>query len=90
MRHCDTWQLPRNVFGIEKAVLIVTDRDKMKAIRDNGHKVARMLPESVGRMMVAYIAWLIPAETALRRLAKLPAPREEDMEYIWRDGPSRV
>ncbi|KAK7230149.1 hypothetical protein V2G26_002319 [Clonostachys chloroleuca] len=41
MRHCDSWQLIRNVFVMDGQVMIVTDRDKMKAIRDNGRKVAR-------------------------------------------------
>jgi len=82
MRHCDSWQLLRNVFVVGGAVLIVTDRDKMKAIRDNGHKVARLLPDRVGRMMVAYITWLLPAEQALRRVAGFPDPQEAYIEFL--------
>lgn len=47
--------------------MLVTDRDKMKAMRDIGRKVARFLPERVGRMLLAYILWLLPAERLLRR-----------------------
>lgn len=47
--------------------MLVTDRDKMKAIRDNGRKVARFLPDLIGRMIVVYILWLIPVERVLRR-----------------------
>ncbi|KNB06401.1 hypothetical protein FOXG_07122 [Fusarium oxysporum f. sp. lycopersici 4287] len=90
LRHCDSWQLIRNVFVLDGQVMIVTDRDKMKAIRDNGRKVARFLPDPVGRMIVAYISWLIPAERVLRRECQLAEPRGDQLEYMWRDGGSRV
>lgn len=90
LRHCDSWQLIRNIFVMDGQVMIVTDRDKMKAIRDNGRKVARFVPDGIGRMIVAYISWLIPAERVLRRECKLAEPRGEQLEYMWRDGSSRV
>lgn len=90
LRHCDSWQLIRNLFVVDGQVMIVTDRDKMKAIRDNSRKVARFVPEEIGQMMVAYIAWLIPAERALRRRCKLAEPRGEQLEFMWRDGSSPV
>ena len=89
LRHCDTWQLLRNIFVYDGQVIIVTDRDKMKAIRDNGRKVARFLPDRLGRMMIAYVAWLLPAECMLRSEGKLAQPRAEDMEYLWKNGDSR-
>ncbi|KAK5994713.1 ATP-dependent DNA helicase tlh2-like protein [Cladobotryum mycophilum] len=89
LRHCDTWQVMRNIFLHEGQVMIVTDRDKMKAIRENGRKVARFLPDRIGRMMVAYIAWLLPAERALRRKCKLPEPQENCLEFLWRNGNSK-
>ncbi|KAK2684833.1 hypothetical protein QWA68_016741 [Fusarium oxysporum] len=90
LRHCDSWQLIRNIFVLDGQVMIVTDRDKMKAIRDNGRKVARFLPDPIGRMIVAYIIWLIPAERVLRRECQLTEPRGDQLEYMWRDGGSRV
>lgn len=90
LRHCDSWQLIRNLFVLDGQVMIVTDRDKMKALRDNGRKVARFLPDHIGRMMVAYIAWLLPFERMLRRHCKLPEPHGEQLEHLWRDGDSRV
>ncbi|KAK2684950.1 hypothetical protein QWA68_016472 [Fusarium oxysporum] len=74
----------------DSMVMLVTDRDKMKAIRDNGRKVARFLPDPIGRMIVAYISWLIPAERVLRRECQLTEPRDDQLEYMWRDGGSRV
>ncbi|PHH49740.1 hypothetical protein CFIMG_007654RA00001 [Ceratocystis fimbriata CBS 114723] len=59
LRHCDSWQLMRNIFVYDGMVMVVTDRDKMKAIHDNGKKVARFAPENIGQMLVAYITWLI-------------------------------
>ena len=88
LRHCDTLQVMRNIFIYDGQVMIITDRDKMKAIRDNGRKVARFVPERIGRMMVAYIAWLLPAERVLRQRCKLPLPQEKCHEYLWRDGSS--
>ncbi|VTO81898.1 unnamed protein product, partial [Fusarium graminearum] len=90
LRHCDSWQLIRNIFIMDGQVMIVTDRDKMKAIRDNGRKVARFVPDRIGRMIVAYIAWLLPTERLLRHECQLAEPREEQLEYMWRDGCSPV
>ena len=67
---------------IDRQVMIVTDRDKMKAIRDNGRKVARFVLDRIGRMIVACISWLIPAERVLQRECKLAEPRGEQLEYI--------
>ena len=55
LRHCDTQQLVRNVFVVAGDVMLVTDRDKAKAIRGLGRKVARFLLARVGRLLVAYI-----------------------------------
>jgi superfamily II DNA helicase RecQ len=90
LRHCDSWQLLRNIFMLDGQVMIVTDRDKMKAIRDNGRKVARFMPDRIGRMIVAYITWLLPTERVLRRECQLAEPRGEQLEYMWRDGCSSV
>ncbi|KAK7947162.1 uncharacterized protein PG986_011483 [Apiospora aurea] len=53
LRHGDTQQLLRNVFVLDGEVMLVTDRDKNKAIRGIGRKVARFLPARLGKMMVA-------------------------------------
>ncbi len=90
MRHCDSQQLTRNVFVLDGQVTFVTDRDKMKAIRDHGQKVARFLPDSAGRLVVAYIAWLLPAEQMLLRRCSLPEPDAGEMEFMWRHRASRA
>ncbi|KAK9445144.1 DNA helicase, ATP-dependent, RecQ type [Metarhizium brunneum] len=61
----------------------------MKAIRGTGRVVARFLPDHIGRMMVAYIAWLLPAERIVRRKCKLPEPREDCLELLQRNGNSK-
>jgi hypothetical protein len=73
MRYCDGEQLIRNVFVFDGQVLLITDRDKSKAIRDIGIKVARFLPGHVGRVMVAYVVWLAPLEELLLRQDSLAA-----------------
>lgn len=71
MRHCDGLQVMRNAFIYDGSVMIMMDRDKMKSIRDMGHKVARFLPDDMGRIMVVTIAWLLPAEEFLERELEL-------------------
>lgn len=88
IRHCDTAQLMRNIFVYDGQVMIVTDRDKMKAIRDNGRKVARFLTVRISRMIIALIAWLQPAELMLRRQCGLPEPEGKYYEFLWRAGSS--
>ena len=90
MRHCDSLQVMRNVFIYEGGVMIVTDRDKAKSIRDMGRKVARFLPKSIGQAVVAYIAWLLPAEWCLRELLKLPGPSMDKAEFMWQHGRGAV
>ncbi|KPM33889.1 hypothetical protein AK830_g12683 [Neonectria ditissima] len=71
-------------------VMIVTDCDKMKVIRDNGRKVAWFLPDRIGRMVVAYIVWLMLAERMLRCECQLAEPRGDQLEFLWRNGNSRA
>jgi alkyl hydroperoxide reductase subunit AhpC len=54
-RYCDSWQLIRNIFVTDRQVMIITNREKIKAIRDNARKVARFVPESIRRIIMAYI-----------------------------------
>ncbi|CAJ2508477.1 Uu.00g135030.m01.CDS01 [Anthostomella pinea] len=65
MRHCDMQQLLQNMFVFDGDMLLVTDRDKNKAIRGIGHKVAWFLPAHVGKMLIAYITWVLPFEKML-------------------------
>ncbi|KAL6788920.1 P-loop containing nucleoside triphosphate hydrolase protein [Trichoderma sp. SZMC 28013] len=50
MRHCDGLQVMRNCFLCDGSVIIVTDRDKAKSIRDMGQRVARLVPDDMGRV----------------------------------------
>lgn len=88
MRHCDGLQVMRNVFVHDGSVMIVTDRDKGKSIRDMGRKVARFVPDDMGRVLVAYIAWLLPAEELLEQELTLPATPPSIKEFMWRHGPA--
>ncbi|KAK4441873.1 hypothetical protein QBC34DRAFT_432084, partial [Podospora aff. communis PSN243] len=62
LKHCDTEELPRNVFVFDGLVVLITDHDKQR----KGRRVARWLPEDVSRIMVAYVAWLVPFELGRR------------------------
>ncbi|MBE3098262.1 MAG: DEAD/DEAH box helicase, partial [Planctomycetes bacterium] len=90
LRHADSLMLLRNVFVLDGMVAIVTDRDKMKSIRGQGRKVARFIPERLGKIVVAYVAWLLPAEEALAELCGGPRPRADELEFMWRHGDSRA
>jgi hypothetical protein len=78
LKHCDMEQLPKNIFVFDGQVVIITDRDKSKGLSGGtgSHKVARFLPERLSRMIVAYIAWLLPFEKVLHRLAGIRGPSE--------------
>ncbi|KAL7940041.1 hypothetical protein V8C42DRAFT_349789 [Trichoderma barbatum] len=88
MRHCDGLQVMRNCFLYDGSVMIVTDRDKAKSIRDMGRRVARFVPDDMGRVLVAYIAWLLPAEELLEQELMLPATAPSVKEFMWRHGPA--
>ncbi|KAL6790190.1 hypothetical protein GGI42DRAFT_358951 [Trichoderma sp. SZMC 28013] len=68
--------------------MIVTDRDKAKSIRDMRRRVARFVPDDMGRVLVAYIAWLLPAEELLEQELMLPATPPSIKEFMWRHGPA--
>ena len=46
MLFCDVQQVSGNVKVVDGQVVLITDRDKNRAIRGLGRKVARWLPES--------------------------------------------
>ena len=67
-------------------MLIITDRDKSRAIRGLGRKVARFLPDRLGKMMVAYVTWVVPWEEMLHEVTKIPGPSKELRSYMWKDA----
>ena len=86
MKHCDTQQALRNAFVFAGQVLFITDRDKNRAIRGFRRKVARFLPERLGRMVVAWISWLIPFARFLRRKLKIAGWSMDTDAYMWKGG----
>jgi hypothetical protein len=87
LRSCDAAGLSRNIFVFDGQVMIVTDRDKSQAVRGIGRKVARFLPGRVGRMMVAFVAWIVPFEQMLQRqIARPEVGAGAGTEgFLWRD-----
>lgn len=88
MRHCNRLQVMQNCFIYNRSVIIVTDRDKAKSIRDMGRKVAQFLPDDIGRMLIIYIVWLLPVEELLEQELMLPATPPGTKEFIWRHSPA--
>ncbi|KLP12887.1 Uncharacterized protein LW94_14400 [Fusarium fujikuroi] len=88
LKHCDIEQLPKNIFVFDGQVVIITDRDKSKGLNGGtgGRKVARFLPECLSRMMVAYIAWLLPFEKVLHRLGGIRGPSDSLDPWIWKSA----
>ncbi|KAK6225124.1 hypothetical protein QIS74_02548, partial [Colletotrichum tabaci] len=85
-RYCDTQDMARNVFVFDGQVMIVTDRDKNQAIRGLSRKVARFLPDRLGKMMVAYIAWVLPFERLLYAEAGIHGPSRSLHPWLWKDA----
>ncbi|KAG8664052.1 uncharacterized protein FPOAC1_014119 [Fusarium poae] len=87
VHHCDTDQLPKNVFVFDGQVVLITDRDKSKGLNGKqGRKVARFLPEGPSLMMVAYVAWLLPFEKVLHRLSGIRGPSEAISPWLWKSA----
>ncbi|KEF50778.1 uncharacterized protein A1O9_13170, partial [Exophiala aquamarina CBS 119918] len=86
LKHCDTQQLMRNVFVFDGAVMLITDRDKNRSIRGLGRKVARFFSERVSRMVVAYIAWLMPFEEFIHDVSGVAGPDKSLWSYMWKDA----
>ena len=86
IKHCDTQQLVRNIFVFDGQVVLITDRDKSRAIRGIGRKVARFLPERIGKMVVAYTVWLMAFEMMLHEQTRIPGPEKSLRSYMWKDA----
>lgn len=86
LRWCDTQNLTRNVIIFQGHVMLITDRDKYKAIRGIGRKVARFLPDRLGKCLVAFIAWVMPLERLLWRDAGVQGPSAKLDPWLWKDA----
>lgn len=84
LKHCDTDELQKNVFVFDGQVMLVTDRDKSKRSMGQGRRVARFLPEDLSRVMVAYIAWLLPFEKVVHKLSGIRGPSEKLGPWLWK------
>ena len=76
----------RNVYIFDGQVLLITDRDKGR----RGRKVARFLSEDLSKVMVAYIAWLIPFERVLYKLSAIRGPSEDLAPWLWKSAEKGV
>ncbi|TIC89733.1 hypothetical protein CH35J_012761 [Colletotrichum higginsianum] len=85
-RYCDTQDMVRNVFVFDGQVMIVTDWDKNWAIRGLSRKVAWFLPNRLGKMMVAYIVWVLPFERFLHAEAGIHGPSQSLHLWLWKDA----
>lgn len=81
LKHCDTEELPRNVFVFDGQVVLITDRDKQK----RGRKVARWLPQDLSKAVVAFVAWLLPFEKVLYRLSGIKGLSETLEPWLFKD-----
>lgn len=86
MLYCDVQQVSGNVKVIDGQVVFITDRDKSRAIRGLGRKVARWLPASESQKMIAYIAWVIPFEQHLLVELGLAGVDDSLTPYLWKDA----
>jgi len=86
IRYADTQQVMRNVLIWAGYVVLVTDRDKNRAIRGFGRKVARFLPQRLGGILVGCLAWLVPLKRFLMREAGIGATTMANAAYVWKDG----
>ncbi|KJZ70092.1 hypothetical protein HIM_10519 [Hirsutella minnesotensis 3608] len=84
LKHCDLEQTPKNVYVFDGQVMLVADRDKSKSRQGGlGRKVARFLPESVSKVMVAYVAWHLPFERVLHQMSGIRGPSDTLGPWLW-------
>ncbi|KAK4074907.1 hypothetical protein Purlil1_12838 [Purpureocillium lilacinum] len=87
LKHCDIEQLPKNIFVFDGQVMLVTDRDKSKGLKGGvGRKVARFLPEHLSKIMVAYVAWLLPFERVLHQMSGIRGPSDALGPWLWKSA----
>jgi hypothetical protein len=84
--HADTAEASRNMFMFKGDVLIISDRDKNRVQRGFGRKVARFLPPRLGRIMVAYLAWIMPFKQFVQTNAGVGTVPLESLGYVWKAG----
>ena len=75
-----------NIKVADGQVVFITDRDKSRAIRGLGRKVARWLPEGESPKMIAYIAWVIPFGQHLREEMGIAGVDDLLIPYLWKDA----
>jgi hypothetical protein len=86
MLHCDVQQVSGNVKVVDGQVVLITDRDKSRAIRGLGRRVARWLPEGESQKTIAYIGWVIPFVQHLHEETGIAGVDDSLMPYLWKDA----
>ena len=76
----------RNMFVFDGEVLLIIDHDKNRSIRGLGRKVARFLPARIGRIVIAYIVWLILFEEFIHNVSGVAGPDSTLWLYMWKDA----
>jgi hypothetical protein len=71
LRYANATQSMRNVFVKEGRVMIVTEYHKSIAVADQVKVIPRFLPERVGRLLVVYLADVLPFHQLMDRKAAM-------------------
>ena len=69
LRYANVMQSMRNIFVKEGRVMIVTEYHKSMAVTDQVKMIPRFLPERVGKLLVVYLADVLPFRQLMDRKA---------------------
>ena len=70
----------------DEEIILITNRDKNRSIYGLGRKVARFLLARIGRIVVAYIAWLLLFEKHIHNVSDVRGPNKSLWSCIWKDA----
>jgi superfamily II DNA helicase RecQ len=82
IRHMNTAHAPRNIFAHDGQILVVTGYHKSQALTRRERVIARLQPHRISRLIVTYLADVLPLVTLLDP-DRLPA---SGRSFLWVDS----
>ena len=84
IRHANVMHASRNIFIMNGQVMVVTEYHKSQAVTDQPKVIPRFLPDRIGRLLVVYLADVLP----FRQLITDCAYTSESGGFLWagKDG----
>jgi len=87
LQWANSWSRMRNIFVVDGTVAVITEYNKSEVRSGRPKVVVRYLPRAVGRMVVAFVAEVVPFAEFLDVCCGRPLASAETRSLLWhRDG----